>query len=285
MRDDEGATGTATTPCTVVAAPTPAPQRPVAEVNGPYSGEEDESVSFSSEGSHDPDGHLEEYRWDFGDGQTSTSANPSHVYSKSGTYYVTLTVTDNQRATDTSTVTCTISLKANLAPVSKVNGPYEGKTNEAISFSSEGSHDPDGYLVEYRWEFGDGTISYEENPTHTYESKGNYIVKLTVTDDKEEVFTESTICQVTAPTLINDIVLVGSGTLVGASSAVGYFLKGKDFLRARKLPKDLKTGESCSIVAEGSVWKPPDRARDPETGESCSIVYQGAVWKPQMKER
>jgi len=33
------------------------------------------------------------------------------------------------------------------------------------------------------------------------------------------------------------------------------------------------------------VWKPPERPRDPDTGEACSIVHQGAVWKPEMKER
>ena len=314
VRDNEGATGTATALCTIIAAPTPAPQSPMAEVNGPYSGEEDESISFSSKGSHDPDGYLVEYRWEFGDGQISTIANPSHTYSEPGTYSVTLKVTDNQGATDTSTITCIISLKANLAPISRANGPYRGKANEVISFSSEGSQDPDGYLVEYRWEFGDGAVSYEENPTYTYANKGNYIVKLTVTDDKNEVFTDTTVCQVTASTLINDIALVGGGTLVGASTAVGYFLKVKGFLRTRNLPKSLKdlktdldcsimaegtvwkplqperptdpeTGESCSIVAEGSVWKPPERPRDPDTGEACSIVHQGAVWKPEMKER
>ena len=309
VRDNEGATGIATAPCTVIAAPTPPPQSPIAEVNGPYSGEEDESISFSSEGSHDPDGYLVEYHWDFGDGQISTSANPSHTYEEAGTYTVTLRVTDNQGATDMSTIVCIISMKANLAPISKVNGPYRGKTNEVISFSSEGSYDPDGYLVEYRWEFGDGTVSFEENPTHTYANKGEYTVTLIVKDDKDEVFTATTTCQVTAQTPINDIVLVGSGTLIGASSAVGYFIKVKDFLRTRKLPKDLKTGKPCSIVSEGSVWKPPDRARDPETGkpcsivsegsvwkpperpkdpdtgEACSIVHQGAVWKPKMKER
>jgi branched-chain amino acid transport system substrate-binding protein len=81
---------------------------PVAVINGPYSGEEDTSISFSSAGSHDPDGDIVDYRWDFGDGQTSASADPSYTYEEPGDYTVTLRVTDNQGATDTATTTCTV---------------------------------------------------------------------------------------------------------------------------------------------------------------------------------
>jgi branched-chain amino acid transport system substrate-binding protein len=87
---------------------TPVNMLPVAVINGPYSGEEDSSISFSSAGSRDTDGNIVEYRWDFGDGQTSTSANPSHTYEEAGTYTVTLRVTDNQGATNIATTSCTI---------------------------------------------------------------------------------------------------------------------------------------------------------------------------------
>jgi ABC-type branched-subunit amino acid transport system substrate-binding protein/PKD repeat protein len=81
---------------------------PVAVINGPYSGEETSSISFSSAGSHDPDGNIVEYRWDFGDDQTSTSPNPSHTYEEAGTYTVTLRVTDNQGANNIATTSCTV---------------------------------------------------------------------------------------------------------------------------------------------------------------------------------
>ncbi|RME28685.1 MAG: PKD domain-containing protein, partial [Candidatus Zixiibacteriota bacterium] len=74
----------------------PANQPPVANANGPYSGTVGNPVSFSSAGSNDPDGSITAYSWDFGDGATSTAANPTHTYSAAGTYTVTLTVTDNQ---------------------------------------------------------------------------------------------------------------------------------------------------------------------------------------------
>ncbi len=87
----------------------PVNQPPVAEANGPYSGETGVAVSFSSTGSSDSDGTIVSYLWDFGDGNTSSAANPNHTYSVSGTYNVTLTVTDNNGATGTDNATATIT--------------------------------------------------------------------------------------------------------------------------------------------------------------------------------
>jgi ABC-type branched-subunit amino acid transport system substrate-binding protein/PKD repeat protein/RNA polymerase subunit RPABC4/transcription elongation factor Spt4 len=81
---------------------------PVAIINGPYSGEEDSEISFMSTGSHDPDGSIVDYSWDFGDGQTSTSADSSHIYSEPNTYTVTLKVTDDKGATNMATTSCTV---------------------------------------------------------------------------------------------------------------------------------------------------------------------------------
>ncbi|WP_444993936.1 collagenase [Aliikangiella sp. IMCC44359] len=68
---------------------------PTANVNGPYTGAIGASINFSSAGSADTDGTITSYEWTFGDGSTSTSANPSHQYTAVGDYEVTLTVTDN----------------------------------------------------------------------------------------------------------------------------------------------------------------------------------------------
>ncbi|MBI9068515.1 MAG: PKD domain-containing protein [Salinivirgaceae bacterium] len=81
---------------------------PVANANGPYSGIEGTAILFSSAGSTDPDGTITSYAWSFGDGGTSTSANPSHTYSNPGTYTATLTVTDNQDASDSDQATVVV---------------------------------------------------------------------------------------------------------------------------------------------------------------------------------
>lgn len=56
------------------------------------------SVDFNGSDSYDPDGSIASYAWDFGDGNQSTDANPSHVYTQAGNYTATLTVTDNSGA-------------------------------------------------------------------------------------------------------------------------------------------------------------------------------------------
>src|SRR5690606_4949840 len=52
-------------------------------------------VSFTTEGTYDPDGDDISFSWDFGDGNTSTEANPTHTYTENGEYRVTLVVTDS----------------------------------------------------------------------------------------------------------------------------------------------------------------------------------------------
>ncbi len=68
----------------------------------------DEEIQFNSTLSGDDDGTIASYAWDFGDGNTSTQANPTHAYEKDGDYQVTLTVTDNDGDTDSATVTLTV---------------------------------------------------------------------------------------------------------------------------------------------------------------------------------
>lgn len=65
------------------------------------------TVAFTDE-SYDPDGSITSLKWDFGDGSTSTTQNPSHTYAASGDYDVTLTVTDNENATSSVTKTVTV---------------------------------------------------------------------------------------------------------------------------------------------------------------------------------
>lgn len=84
----------------------------------------------------------------------------------------------------------------NLSPVANINGPYSGTVGESISFSSNGSNDPDGTIVAYSWNFGDGSNSSAANPTHIYSEAGTYLVTLTLTDDDGAQTDEVTSVQV-----------------------------------------------------------------------------------------
>jgi hypothetical protein len=76
------------------------------------------------------------------------------------------------------------SYDSNRAPIINAGGPYSGKLGEPVVFDASGSYDPDGDLLTYLWNFGDGSIGYGVKQNHTYAKAGNYTVKLTVTDSK-----------------------------------------------------------------------------------------------------
>ena len=155
---------------------------PEAKVNGPFTISLGETVHFSAAGSTDPDGDPITCSWDFGDGQTGSGCEVDHTYTlqRSG-FTVTLSVTDDKGATGTAQTTVTMTA-ANQPPVADANGPYSGDAGATITFSSAGSHDPEGKAITYKWEFGDGATSTDQNPTHVYAAAGTYTAKLTVTD-------------------------------------------------------------------------------------------------------
>jgi PKD repeat protein len=158
-------------------------QPPTADPNGPYNGTVGEQVAFDGSGSNDPDGTIDAYAWDFGDGNTGTGVSPAHTYGTAGTYTVALTVTDNDGGNDTATTTATISDVPQLAPVADPNGPYTGAVGAPVQFDGSGSNDPDGTIVAYDWDFGDGNTGAGVNPAHNYAAAGTYTVALTVTDN------------------------------------------------------------------------------------------------------
>lgn len=92
--DDQGSSSTATT---YVDIESPQNDPPLANAGGYYTVTLGDPVQFSSIGSYDPDegDFISSYYWDFNDGTNSTEANPIHIYSLTGNYTITLTVTDN----------------------------------------------------------------------------------------------------------------------------------------------------------------------------------------------
>ena len=97
VTDDDGATGTNTQQVTVTDPPPNV--APTASFAGRSAGL---TVTVDGAASTDPDGTVTSYAWDFGDGATATGATASHTYDAAGTYTVTLTVTDDDGATGTT---------------------------------------------------------------------------------------------------------------------------------------------------------------------------------------
>lgn len=70
----------------------------------------------------------------------------------------------------------------NQPPTAEANGPYSAQVGQAIQFTSMGSDDPDGLVLAYAWDFGDGTFQNGPTPSKAYSQTGTYTARLTVTD-------------------------------------------------------------------------------------------------------
>jgi glucose/arabinose dehydrogenase len=100
-------------------------RNPIAKATGnPTSGGRPLTVAFSSAGSSDPEGGALTYRWTFGDGGTSTQANPTYTYNTAGNYTATLTVTDPTGLTGSANVQISVG---NTAPTVNLQSPADGQ--------------------------------------------------------------------------------------------------------------------------------------------------------------
>lgn len=117
-----------------------------------------------------------EWKWDFGDGGSSTEQNPKHTYTTLGTYTVTLTASNKDGSDSTSKANMIVTT---LAPVAEFKADRQvGKAPFIVQFTDLSKGNPTSWV----WEFGDGTSSYEQNPRHIYMREGSYDVRLTATN-------------------------------------------------------------------------------------------------------
>lgn len=116
------------------------------------------------------------WKWDFGDGSSSNDQNPTHTYTSLGTYTVTLTASNDNGSDTTSKVGL---ITTTLGPVADFKADRQvGKAPFIVAFTDLSKGNP----TSWAWDFGDGTSSTAQNPTHIYMEEGYYDVRLTVTN-------------------------------------------------------------------------------------------------------
>ncbi|MCK4718758.1 MAG: PKD domain-containing protein, partial [Thermoplasmata archaeon] len=164
------------------------------DLNGVFSGK---PITFDASGSYDSDTNPNDaipylrYLWDFGDGNTSAQQIATHTYDQNGVYTVSLTVMDDDDATDTRTFSLTITrrqpqaaitLKSTTSQVYQTGvSEFQGDPDKKIMFDGSESYDPDNDTLTYLWDYGDGDTGSKQVDKHSYQDPGTYILSLTVT--------------------------------------------------------------------------------------------------------
>jgi PKD repeat protein len=119
------------------------------------------------------DAGIISWRWDFGDGQTSTEASPTHVYTQNGNYVPRVIVTSAQYCVDTVLLDTIIRVDG---PMALFNSPTPASCAPSIVEFVDNSVD----AVSWLWDFGDGSNSTISDPTVLYDAPGQYNVTLIV---------------------------------------------------------------------------------------------------------
>jgi len=157
-------------------------ESPESSFKGPSVVSVGDIAAFDGSASKSNSGKIVSWDWDFGDGHSATGMTADHAYSKSGQYAVKLTIkTDTE--SECSTVTAEHSIVVNAPPVADAGEDKFAGTDEIVIFDGSKSFDPDGSIVSYEWNFGDGETASGVEVRHLYRSGGIYPVTLKVTDD------------------------------------------------------------------------------------------------------
>ena len=115
------------------------------------------------------------YFWDFGDGTLSNLSSPNHTFFANGVYDINLSVTDSFGCTDHLILSNYIQVLSPIADFSLI--PLTSNCPPLITdFVNLSTSD----VVNYKWDFGDGSVSFLENPSHLFSSSGLFDVSLMV---------------------------------------------------------------------------------------------------------
>lgn len=160
------------------------------------------TVTLSGATSTDPDGEIDTYTWDFGDGGSGSGKTVPHTYAAVGTYTIVLTVADNWGATDQAAKTVYVTAPTPAGPTASFTvSPASGTSPVTVTVDASASTYPGGTITAYEWTFGDGGTSFGVVTSHTYFSGSSqtYTITLLVRASDGKTGTASKTVSVSAP--------------------------------------------------------------------------------------
>jgi len=161
---------------------------PTAVATAPRSATVGENVTLNATESTDSDGSIESYEWDvYGNGTTdATGQSVEYSYDSAGSYDATVTVTDDDGATDSATVTVTVEDASNSAPTADATAnPSTVTVGQTVTLDASNSTDSDGAIERYEWDVDNDSEAEATGVTtdYSYDSAGTHDMTLIVTDD------------------------------------------------------------------------------------------------------
>ncbi len=162
------------------------------------------------------------WSWSFGDVSYSTAQNPSHTYAAATIYSVYLTVTNANGSNTWGQGNC-IKVPALMADFTATPTSGPGPLSVAFTDASVGlASDPQSTPNTWLWSFGDGGISTEQNPTHTYTFAGNHTVWLRA----QHVLSDQTVHASAEVTKSDFVVVAAPDHALTVAAAASQFVVG-----------------------------------------------------------
>ena len=200
--------------------------------NTPSSGPGPLTVNFTSSVTKSPPGTnvWASSSWNFGDGNTSTLQNPTHTYTSAGTFTPSVTITANATGGGGSTTftapTDLTYITVTIVGAAFTFSPSSPGVNQTVTFTDTSSG-----ATTWLWNFGDGTTSTLQNPTHTYTAVNTYTVQLTINGGVSSVSHPITVSAVPGFTYnpstgYTNLTVAFTDTSVGATSWYWQFGDG-----------------------------------------------------------
>lgn len=159
-------------------------QAPIARFKvTPSSGGVDTTFTFDASESSDSDGRIVDYVWKFGGGSTYHGQSFSRTFPEEGTYFLTLTVTDDDGLTGFDEDEIEVAQGGGSSPIAKFSvSPSSGDVDTTFTFDASASSD-DGQITNYSWRFNGGSKYEGKIFSRKFPEEGTYNVELTVSDD------------------------------------------------------------------------------------------------------
>ncbi|PKN57087.1 MAG: hypothetical protein CVU56_12675, partial [Deltaproteobacteria bacterium HGW-Deltaproteobacteria-14] len=206
-----------------------------------------EAFALDGSAAYDPDGTIASAYWTMSDDTVTAGQSVTHIFATAGnTQWAYLTIIDDDGAEDHALVRVNVDIRpiADAGPaVFQDEGP-----GEEVFFDGTLSTDPDGTVVAWAWDFGDGTpISNLPSPRHNYLSAGLYTVTLTVTDNEGLTHSDTTLA-----------------TVYGTNDTVGPLIQHTEIANGQPI--------NVAVTVQADV-------RDPSGVASVTLLYRpiGAI--------